>query len=226
MAIKLVSLGDSKQKHGVHMMGYGQSGAGKTRLIDTLDNPIIIDAERGLASLERNDISVITVSNTKDALEAIRFLCSSDQMKKFTDIAIDSISKLTEIIYADAYLKHDGSSFKVSPEAFNMTVRIIKQLKSVSDKNIYMIAQCAEATDEDGVNRMMPLGANAKIQAMLPYEVDTVFAVRSVIFDGKEHDILQCKKEGKWIAKDRYGLLEKYEQPNLSKLISKLKGGN
>lgn len=225
MAIKLVSLGDIKKKNGIQLLGYGRSGAGKTRLIDTLEKPLVIDVERGLASLKRSDIAIITVTTAKEALEAVKFVCSSDEMRNFTDIAVDSISKLTEIIYSDAYLRHDGNSFKVSPDTFNTTVNIVKKLKSVMDKNIYLIAQCAESTDEDGVNRMMPLGANAKIQAMLPYEVDTVFAVRRVVFDGKEHDVLQCQTEGKWIAKDRHGALNKYEEADLSKLIKKIKGG-
>jgi hypothetical protein len=70
----------------------------------------------------------------------------------------------------------------------------------------------------------MPSMSNNNLQNALPYKFDIVFAVRNIKFDGKEHNVLQCKRKGKWFANDIYHTLDEYEQPNLSKLIKKIKG--
>lgn len=226
MAIKLVSLGDAKKNDGIQFTGYGFSGVGKTPLIDTLKNPLVIDTEHGLSSLKRTDIVKVAADTVKELDDVIKFVCSSDEMRNFTDIAVDSASKMSQIYLTEAYKEHNGDSFRYPPKAFNNFTNAMTKLRSVTSQNIFFICHCDEVKDEEGVTRRMPAAANGRMQAFFQYEIDIVFAVRKKIFDGKEHTILQCQNEGKWVGRDRNLILGKYEEADLSKLIKKIKGGN
>jgi hypothetical protein len=223
MAIKIGTISDTR-KEGIKLLGYGQSGVGKTRLIQTMESPILLNVEDKLGCLEGLDIPVISVYNAKEAIEAINWMVGSDEIRQYSDIAVDSISELCDFIHADVYEKHNGNTFKVGPEVYTTITSIIKSFKGLKSKNIYFIAKCHEATDENGIASYVPMMSNTKVQLALPYKFDIVFAVRSMKFDGKDHDVLQCKRKGKWFANDIYNVLDEYEQPNLSKLINKIKG--
>ena len=81
---------------GVKMLVYGQAGAGKTTLIKTLPNPIILSAEGGLMSIQDDDIPFITVSNMDDLKDAYRWLV--EHRGDYSSIALDSISEVAEIV--------------------------------------------------------------------------------------------------------------------------------
>ena len=60
MAVELRSTAGFVQE-GVKVLVYGQAGAGKTRLIQTLPTPVIISAEGGLLSL-REEFSIFALA--------------------------------------------------------------------------------------------------------------------------------------------------------------------
>ncbi len=60
MAINLKSTG-SLAANGVKVLVYGAAGAGKTSLIKTLPNPVVLSAEGGLLSISDADIPFIEV---------------------------------------------------------------------------------------------------------------------------------------------------------------------
>lgn len=60
MAVELRSTAGFVQE-GVKVLVYGQAGAGKTRLIQTLPTPVIISAEGGLLSL-REEFSIFSLA--------------------------------------------------------------------------------------------------------------------------------------------------------------------
>ena len=218
-------MSEKRVSSGVRILGYGVTGVGKTRLIDTLENPIVLNIEDKL-TVDRDDIAVIDVGNGNEAKQAIDFICTSDQAKDYTDIVIDSGSDLSDIIYSDCFEKHNGNSFKVSPEAYSTMIQIMKRLKSLRDKNLYMIAKRNESMDEDGVQSYTPMFANARMQIAIPYMFDVVMAVRKKVFEGEEHVVLQCQRDGKWLASDANGVLGKWEPADLSKIIEKIKNKN
>ena len=55
---------------------------------------------------------------------------------------------------------------------------------------------------------------------------DVVIAVREKVYEGEKHTVLQCQRDGKWLANDAYGALDKWEQADLSKIIEKIKNKN
>ena len=55
---------------GVKILVYGQAGAGKTTMIKTLPNPIILSAEAGLLPLSSLNLPYIQVNTPQDMYEA------------------------------------------------------------------------------------------------------------------------------------------------------------
>lgn len=222
MASKLTSIGASKRSDGIKMIGYGASGAGKTRLIETLPNPLIINIEDKLGCIENDAIPVYNVANAKEAIEAVRWACTSDEAKSFESIAIDSITELADFIYAEEYKKANGDNFGKATKATETAVtEIFKQLKGLRDKHVYMTAKYEEL-EINGVMQSRPRMITKRLSYDLPHKVDVVFACYKL----KEHHVLQCQNKGQYFAADLFGKLDEIERPDLGKLIEKIKGGN
>ncbi len=97
MAISLKRTG-ALAASGVKLLVYGQAGAGKTSLIKTLPNPVVLSAEGGLLSIQDADLPYIEIS-TMDALrEAYHWLAGSDEARGFQSVALDSISEIAEVV--------------------------------------------------------------------------------------------------------------------------------
>ena len=62
MAINVKTTG-SLSANGVKVLCYGAAGAGKTSLIKTLPNPIVLSAEGGLLSIQDADLPYIEISD-------------------------------------------------------------------------------------------------------------------------------------------------------------------
>ena len=64
-----------------------------------------------------------------------------------------------------------------------------------------------------------------KTGQMLPYFFDEVLALRvEKDADGNPVRVLQCQPDGAWLAKDRSGALDMWEEPHLGALIKKIGG--
>ena len=69
MAINLKKTG-GLTANGVKLLVYGQAGAGKTSLIRTLPNPVVLSAEGGLLSIQDADLPCIEIADMDDLREA------------------------------------------------------------------------------------------------------------------------------------------------------------
>jgi len=220
MKPKIVKSGDLAKNRNVKILVYGTTGMGKTRLIDTLDKPVMLSVEKK-ETIERKDIDIISLNSGKEAIDVIHWLHTSDEATKYDSVAVDSVTDLSDYIYAASYKKHDGNSYKFPPETTNTVMIIIKALKAL-DKHIYLIAKRAEAADENGVDRYMPMMARPNLQLALPHHVDLVAPLYTRKFDGKDHRVLQCRPKGKYLVNDSWGALNEFEEPHLGKIIKKI----
>lgn len=71
MAINLKSTGNLAG-NGVKLLVYGQAGAGKTSLIPTLPNPIVLSAEGGLLSIQDAELPYIEIATMAELQEAYK----------------------------------------------------------------------------------------------------------------------------------------------------------
>ena len=77
MAIQLKSTSGVATDGGVKVLVYGGAGSGKTTLIGTLPDPVIISAEAGLLSLSGLDIPYIEVTDMDSLKEAFSYITSN-----------------------------------------------------------------------------------------------------------------------------------------------------
>lgn len=221
MAINLKRTSDV-HSNGVKVLVYGHAGAGKTSLVATLPNPIVISAEGGLLSIKDADIPYIEVSSMETLKEAYEWLASSDEAKGFESVALDSISEIAEVVlnYEKKVAKDPRQAYGAMQE--QMT-DIIRAFRDISGKHVYMSAKCEKSQDETGRLLYAPSMPGNKLGQALPYFFDEVLALRlEKDAEGNPVRALMCESDGLWQAKDRSGKLSAWEAPNLSEIIGKI----
>lgn len=223
MAINLKST-SSVHTDGIKVVVYGQSGAGKTSLIPTLPNPIIISAESGLLSIQGSNIPYIDIDSYESLMEAYRFITTSDEAKGFDSIAIDSISEIGEVVLAhEKRVNKDGRA--AYGEMAVQVMEIMRAFRDIKGKHIYFSAKCEKSQDETGRILYAPSMPGAKLAQQIPYLVDEVFALRvEKDSEGNLQRALMCQSDSLWQGKDRSGKLDAWEAPDLGAIIKKIGG--
>lgn len=211
--------------NGVKVLVYGAAGAGKTTLVQTLPNPIVLSAEGGLLSIHDADLPYIEVNSMATLKEAYSWLTSSDEAKDFQSVALDSISEIAEVV-----LNHEKKASKDPRQAYGamqeQMADIIRAFRDLPGRNVYMSAKLEKTQDEMGRMLYSPSMPGNKTGQSLPYFFDEVLALRvERDADGNTQRALMCDSDGLWLAKDRSGKLDAWEAPDLGEIIAKIAGG-
>lgn len=210
---------------GVKMLVYGAAGSGKTTLIRTLPDPVILSAEAGLLSLQGADIPYIEISDVAILREAYAWLTQSEEAKRYKSVALDSISEIAEVILADEKkkVKDPRQAYGAMQEQM---ASIIRAFRDLPGRHVYMSAKLERVQDEEGRMLYGPSAPGQKVGQMLPYFFDEVLALRAERDnEGIVQRALMCQTDGLWVAKDRSGRLDMWEAPDLGLIINKIMGG-
>jgi phage nucleotide-binding protein len=223
MAINLKST-SGLSANGVKMLVYGNAGTGKTSLIPTLPNPIVLSAEGGLLSIQDANLPYVEVNNYETLMEAYKWLTESVEGKGFDSIALDSISEIAEVV-----LNHEKKIAKDPRQAYGamqeQMADIIRAFRDIPGKHVYFTAKCEKSQDETGRLLYAPSMPGNKTGQQLPYFFDEVLALRvEKDADGNSQRALMCDSDGIWLAKDRSGKLGAWEAPDLTAIIAKIGG--
>ena len=219
MAINLTSTNTVKTS-GVKILAYGASGSGKTSLIATLPNPVILSAEAGLLSLAGHDIPFINIDDMETLREAYGWAKDCDH----DTICLDSISEIAEVCLATEK-KNNKDPRAAYGEMQSTMAELVRAFRDIPGKNIYMTAKLDKSTDEMGRVLYAPSMPGIKAGQALPYQFDIVTAVRvEKDSEGVTQRALMLESDGLWMAKDRSGKLSPWESPNLGDMIKKIGG--
>jgi phage nucleotide-binding protein len=221
MAINLKTT-KSLAASGVKLLVYGQAGAGKTSLIPTLPNPVVLSAEGGLLSIAQADVPFIEISDLASLREAWQWLIESHEAKDFQSVALDSISEIAEVV-----LNAEKKATKDPRQAYGAMQEhmsdVIRSFRDIPGRHVYMSAKLEKTQDEMGRVLYAPSMPGNKTGQMLPYFFDEVLALRvEKDGDGNTQRALMCDSDGLWLAKDRSGRLEMWESPDLGAIIRKI----
>ncbi len=221
MAIQLKST-QKVAADGVKTIVYGAAGSGKTTLIGTLPDPIIISAEAGLLSLQGLDIPYIEITDMASLKEAFAFVASAKDAQAYQSVAVDSISEIAEVVLASEKKVNKDPRHAYGNMQEQMT-DLIRAFRDLPGKNVYMSAKLEKMQDEAGRVLYGPSMPGNKLAQMLPYFFDEVLALRVEKDDeGKSQRALMCDSDGLWSAKDRSGKLSAWEAADLGHVISKI----
>jgi len=223
MAINVKTTG-SLAANGVKVLVYGQAGAGKTSLIKTLPQPIVLSAEGGLLSIQDADLPFIEISDMETLREAYTWLTQSDEAKGFQSVALDSISEIAEVV-----LNAEKKATKDPRQAYGamqeQMADIIRAFRDLPGRHVYMSAKLEKTQDEMGRGLYAPSMPGNKTGQALPYFFDEVLALRvEKDSDNNTQRALMCDSDGLWLAKDRSGKLDAWEAPDLGAVIAKIGG--
>ena len=219
MAISLKRTGQSVA-NGVKILCYGQSGAGKTSLIKTLPDVVVLSAEGGLLSIQDADLPYLEITSMQDLQEAYSWVMESD----YKSVALDSISEIAEVC-----LSHEKKVNKDPRAAYGsmqeQMADIIRTFRDIPGRHVLMTAKLEKTQDEMGRVLYSPSMPGNKTGQALPYFFDEVLALRvEKDAEGNTQRALMCDSDGLWLAKDRSGKLGTWEAPDLGAIISKIGG--
>jgi phage nucleotide-binding protein len=223
MAINLRSTG-GLSANGVKMLVYGNAGAGKTSLIPTLPNPVVLSAEGGLLSIQGADVPFIEINSMATLMEAYTWLTESDEAKQFESVALDSISEIGEVVLAEE-LKKNKDGRAAYGELNTVMASMIRAFRDLPNKHVYFTAKCDKSQDETGRMLYAPSMPGKSLSMQIPYFFDLLLALRvEKDQEGNAQRALMCDSDGIWQAKDRSGKLDTWEAPDLGAIIAKIGG--
>ena len=210
--------------HGVKVLVYGAAGAGKTSLIPTLPNPVVLSAEGGLLSIAGADVPFVEVTDMAMLREAYTWLREADEAKAYQSVALDSISEIAEVV-----LNAEKKATKDPRQAYGamqeQMADLIRAFRDLPGKHVYFSAKLEKSQDEMGRILYAPSMPGNKTGQALPYFFDEVLALRvERDQDGGTQRALMCDSDGLWTAKDRSGKLSAWEAPDLGEIIKKIGG--
>jgi hypothetical protein len=176
-----------------------------------------------MLSLRDVDLPVITIKTVDDLSEAYNWACSSAEAKTFETIYIDSISEIGEVVLANAkaQVKDPRQAYGELIEKMMIT---LKAFRDLSGKHVVMAAKQSVQTDSvTGAITYGPSMPGARLGAELPYLFDEVFQIGvGKTPDGVEYRFLRTHPDIQNEAKDRSGVLDAIEPPDLTHIFAKI----
>lgn len=209
---------------GVKFLVYGESGSGKTRLCATLSRPVILSSEHGLRSIREAKLPYIEIDNFEKIGEVYTWLTNSKEAANFDCVCIDSISEITEIVLANLKKKAKDPR-QAYGEVQDLAMSMIRTFRDLPKKHIYMIAKQERIQDQNSGGLFFgPALTGQKLGTQISYLFDEVFALQVFTDPQTKQEIraLRTRKDLQYIAKDRSGKLELWENPNLGEIITKI----
>lgn len=208
---------------GAKILVYGRAGVGKTRLCATMPSPVIFSAEGGLLSLRRVQLPYVQIDSLAKLDEVYDWSVKSNEAKQFHSLCLDSISEIAEIILKTE-LNKTKDPRKAYGELLIQTVDRIKKFRTIENKNVYFTSKEQYATDGiTGATYFGPLLPGKALGQDLPYQFDEVFRLATYKdVNGKDFEVLQCRADNQAVAKDRSGMLDVFEPPDLGRIIAKI----
>ncbi len=221
--LKFTTTNEAGQLHGIKVLIYGRSGVGKTTLARTAPTPLILSAEAGVLSLRDTNIPMIQISSVAELSEAYTWITTNPAAKAFQTIFLDSITEIAEQVLSNAKMqvKDPRQAYGELIEKMNMLVRYYRDLPG---KNVVMLAKQESHVDE--VSKMTMFGPampGSKVSQQLPYLFDEVFRLGvGKTPAGQEYRFLQTQPDLQYEAKDRSGVLDALEPPDLTHVFNKI----
>lgn len=209
--------------HGVKILTYGLSGAGKTGAISTLPAPVVASAESGLMPLRKMNIRFAEIKTLLDIIEFYMWCKSSHEATQYASIAIDSLSEIAEVVLANE-LKLVKDPRQAYGEIITKMTSLVRDFRDLPGKNVYMSAKAEFTKDDQGRMFWLPMMPGNKLGQQLPYFFDEVFYMHTQEWEGKKYHLVQTHQSGQIVAKDRSGALQPVELADLGMLINKILG--
>lgn len=224
MPLNFTTTNQAALNNGCKLLVYAPAGVGKTVLASTAPNPFLVSAEGGELSLRGIAMPMARIYNVTDLMDVYNWLAGSHEARQFQTVCIDSLSEIGEVVLsnAKAQVKDPRQAYGELIEKMETTIRAFRNLPF----HVYMSAKQEPTKDElTGVVKYGPAMPGSKLGQKLPYFYDFVFRLAvGKTTDGTMYRYLQTQPDLQYEAKDRSGVLDFMEQPNLTHIFNKVLG--
>lgn len=203
---------------------YGPAGWGKTVLCSTAPTPLIISAEKGLLSLRGYDVDYVEVTTIEEIGEAFLMIAEPETCQ-YETVCLDSVSDVAECMLAELKPQFTDKRQAYGEMADKM-LKLLRALRNLSHVNVIVTAKARHIVSDIGVSSFVPSCPGQVLPEAIPYIFDLMMPIKiGKLEDGTTYRFLQTQPSLKWAAKDRSGLLDAVEEPDLSKLFYKIQMG-
>lgn len=229
MAITFTTTRNASVNNGIKILVYGKAGHGKTTLCKTCPRPFIISAESGLLSLAGSDIPVAEIDSIQDLRSMYLWATQSPEVNNFDTICLDSLTEMAEKL-----LNAAKKTVKDPRQAYGQLIEemtdLIRAFRDIKGRHIYFSAK-QEFTKDDvtGVTNYGPAMPGNKLGQQLPYFFDEVFCLNigkgvptAAHPTGEPFRYLQTAPDFQYSAKDRSGMLDPMEPPDIGHIFRKM----
>jgi hypothetical protein len=211
------------RRDGIKMMLYGNYGIGKTPLLGTAPMPLVISAENGLLSLRRQHVAFIEIRSIAGLDDAMRWIVQSQEAKQFYTFGLDSVSEIAETCLTEEKSKTKDPR-KAYGEIIDKVVERIRWFRDMPGKSVVIIAKEEWVKEEDtGITRYRPMMPGQQLGPKLPYFFDEVIRMIQHPTDQRQR-ALCTRSTFQHAARDRSGMLDEYERPDLTFVFRKILG--
>ena len=169
--MKIQSTKDIKHQH-VCILLYGRAGVGKTRWCATANNPLFLDCEKGLLSLQDCDVNYINIKSINDLRvmmpELRKHLAESNHT-----LIVDSLTELSDLSMEDIKRELGNGQAKDArktyPMLYDKTIAVIRALQGLPCDVIFTAKN--DCTDK-GLNH--PRVQGSRLRSELCHYFDTI----------------------------------------------------
>lgn len=209
--------------YGAKLLVHGVAGSGKTPLVNTAPNPLLLLTEPGTLSLRGSNVPAFEAYDGKTLEAVLEWMRGSREFGKYDTFAIDSVTQIAEL-----YLKHAKEVLRISHGmqqygyAAERTRAWVDFLYFLKGKNTYLIAKQA-VLEVGGINQLRPFFPGKDLNTYIPHLFDLILCLGEFVVPSVGvTKAFKCQGSADILARDRTGKLAEYEPANLSYIIQKV----
>jgi len=227
---------------------YGKAGVGKTRLVGTFPNTLVLDTNKGLKTLQNNEnVQAISLEHTSrdengnetnpnvfktimqilnDAKSKTGLFGEGEVLSHIETIAIDDMTNLCYFLkYGIIKFMNgkdpvkDKADFDVWSILSNQMIEIVTLMKSL-EYNIIVTAGEKVEMDELRGGQVGGVNIQGSYRHVLPHEFDETYHLSVKSAMGKIQYVIETVDVYPYNAKSRIGVKHLMEDPSYEKLVS------
>jgi len=208
-------------RFGVKALVYGPPGCGKTPVFNTAPRPVLMVVEPGMLSMRNSNVPSFEAYTYAAINEFCTWLFASAETKNFDTVGIDSISQLAEIILTHK-LGINKDPRKAYGEMSREVMAIVNALYYMPQKHVYLIGK-QTIIDEGGAMKRKPYFPGQDLNVKIPHMYDEILHMGLATIPGVagQQMAFRTRESFDIMARDRSGMLNEYEQPDLTALFTK-----
>lgn len=214
---------------------YGEPGTGKTVLLGTAPNSLMLEADRGDVSAAVRGSAAMKwpVSDWENIYDAFYYLRDGGGCKEFQWVTFDTVTMFQDrgldAIMEDLVAKKPHRQMWAPDKGeygqnMNRLLRFIRELVDLPI-HVAVTAHIMQDTDHEGEYRFMPAVQGKNMSAKLCSHFSLIGHMSMQVVENQEVPVFSTRKDGKYYSKDRYGVIGRMKDPTVPKIVSRIEKG-